>query len=242
MPLPSGSSRSTQDQLERVDAVQRLPRRRPADLPPRRLEVAGLGDADCVAETLAHDAAQEAARHRVVFEDQNLDRPSTLTPHRRRSPRWRRHGTAAAASAQRRGATTVGAARTSPQLVDQHQLAAHLRGCPCARRRPAVRAIGSSRSITGLILPCGIPARQLGQRARRWPAGSRRAKSPQNTPTIDAPLSSARFSGSAGIAALREADHQIAPAPGDRAEDRLGQVAADRVVDDVGALAVGQPP
>src|SRR6218665_3667129 len=89
--------------------------------------------------------------------------------------------------------------------------------------------MGMVRSITGLILPwayhcasCPIIAALL--------RGSRRAKSPQNTPTIDAPLSRARFQGSA----------EMAPAPGDGAKGRLGQVAADRVVDHLRALAVGQ--
>src|SRR6218665_1930243 len=97
--------------------------------------------------------------------------------------------------------------------------------------------MGMVRSITGLILPwayhcasCPIIAALL--------RGSRRAKSPQNTPTIDAPLSRARFQGRDGPGG--KADHQMAPAPGDGAKGRLGQVAADRVVDHLRALAVGQ--
>ena len=58
--------------------------------------------------------------------------------------------------------------------------------------------MGMVLSITGLTLPW----------AYHWASspiiaalalGSRRAKSPQNTPTSDAPFSSVRFSGNAGI-------------------------------------------
>ena len=54
--------------------------------------------------------------------------------------------------------------------------------------------------MTGLTLPSAYQRAELGERLRRCAFGSRRAKSPQNTPTIDAPFSSARLSGSAGIA------------------------------------------
>jgi hypothetical protein len=99
--------------------------------------------------------------------------------------------------------------------------------------------MGRVRSSTGLILP--------------WPyhwasspimaalaCGSRLAKSPQNTPTSDAPLSKGRFSGSDGDGAACKAHHQVAPAPGDGAEGGLGQIAAHGVVHHVGPLSLGQ--
>ena len=58
---------------------------------------------------------------------------------------------------------------------------------------------------------------------------------PQNTPTMEQPLSSARFSGIFGNVAGGEADHQEATVPGHVAQRRLGVGAAHRIVDDVHA-------
>ena len=63
---------------------------------------------------------------------------------------------------------------------------------------------------------------------------------PQKTPTIDAPLSSVRLSGIFGMLAGGEADDQEPPVPRGRAQRRFGVLATDRIVDDVGAGAVGQ--
>src|SRR6266446_5717650 len=65
--------------------------------------------------------------------------------------------------------------------------------------------------------------------------GSRRAKSPQNTPTTEAPLRSTRFSGSLGISPAAKPS-----APGNRAERRLAVGAADRVEDDVDSAPFGE--
>jgi 5'-nucleotidase len=76
MPLPSGSSRSTRISLNgsvMVCAVQAAGAAGQAMCVRAASRSAGFGDGDGVAEALAHHAAQEAARHRVVFQDQDLD-------------------------------------------------------------------------------------------------------------------------------------------------------------------------
>ena len=60
----------------------RLPTGRDAQLTPGRGQIAHFHDAADVAEALAHDAAQEATGHRVVFQNQNLDRHVVPPPAR----------------------------------------------------------------------------------------------------------------------------------------------------------------
>ena len=70
-----------QDQLEGVGAVHAARAAGQRDLLARGFQVARLGDRDHVAEALAHHAAQEGARDRVVFEDQDLDRHRAMLVH-----------------------------------------------------------------------------------------------------------------------------------------------------------------
>ncbi|MNJ79199.1 hypothetical protein D3C77_771370 [compost metagenome] len=58
--------------------------------------------------------------------------------------------------------------------------------------------MGMVRSITGLILPWAHHCDSSCIMAALF-CGSRLAKSPQNTPTREAPLSKGRFSGSEGM-------------------------------------------
>jgi hypothetical protein len=61
------------EQLERVGRGAGMRIAGSADMAARRFEVARFGDQDRVAEAFAHDAAQESARHGVVFDDQDFD-------------------------------------------------------------------------------------------------------------------------------------------------------------------------
>ena len=69
---------------------------------------------------------------------------------------------------------------------------------PMRAKAAGSSVIGRVLSMTGLTLPWPYHCTSVPiMAAFAW--GSRLAKSPQNTPTSEAPLSSGRFSGSAGM-------------------------------------------
>ena len=65
--------------------------------------------------------------------------------------------------------------------------------------------------------------------------GSRSVNEPQKTPTMEQPLSKGRLRGMRG-----EADDEEAALPGDTAQGGFGVVAAERIDDDVDAVAIGE--
>ena len=130
-------------------------------------------------------------------------------------------------------------ARATLRPHRKNQLALHLARRPSASTpRPPFRA---ATSATRAASAC--PRRTSGRAARMLCAnsfGSRRAKSPQNTPTTRAPLSSARLSGSLGISPAAKPTTRSRPRQA--SERNAGSVygAADRVVDHVDAAAIGE--
>jgi hypothetical protein len=106
-------------------------------------------------------------------------------------------------------------------------------------RAQRLRRIGQriAAEISGSAFP-GQPCRTVRDAGRSRPRLAA-AEPPQNTPTMLQPLSSGRLSGIAESRRWRNRSPDSGRAS-DRAQRRLRIAAADRVVDDVGALAAGQ--
>ena len=104
-----------------------------------------------------------------------------------------------------------------------------------AQRGGAPRRARSVAPMCGTARPRGEQRRAARPRCAATRRGACVAKSRNWKPRICTPFSSTRLSGIRGIDARRVADGHEAAAPAQRAQRRLGEVAADRIDDDVGA-------
>src|SRR5262245_48791789 len=93
--------------------------------------------------------------------------------------------------------------------------------------------------MSGLSLPWDHQ-RKSSTRLRLIHAGSRSVCAPQTTPITEMFLTRIRIGRHRLDAPRGETDHQHPRLPIDRAQRLVERVAADRVVDNVGALAAGQ--
>ena len=120
--------------------------------------------------------------------------------------------------------TTLPTARPSATQRSAAAVSSSVKVAPmCGRTRPL-----SSRSRSSASLRCSA-------------SGSWVAKPRNSKPRTSMPFSSTRLSGIRGIVARRVADAHEPAAVAQRAQRRFGEVAADRVDDDVGAVRAAPP-
>ena len=108
-------------------------------------------------------------------------------------------------------------------------------------RASAVCASGKVRSTCDEILPSAVHFTSFSRLARFFSGLSRAQCAPEHAADIAA-LQQRQIERHLRNVAGGESDHQEAAFPGDRAQRGLGIAAADRIENNIGALAAGEPP